>query len=143
MSATPKFLVEHDRIVAAIASAEQKTSGEIRVLVSRRATDDAVADAQRHFERLGMTATKERNGVLFFLAPQSRAFAVIGDTAIHARCGDPFWRDVAEAMSTHFRRGDFTGGLVHGIARAGELLGEHFPRSPDDRNELPDKIEED
>lgn len=143
MSATPKFLVDHDRIVAAIVSAEQKTSGEVRVLVSRRTTDDAVADAQRHFERLGMTATKERNGVLFFLAPQSRAFAVIGDTAIHARCGDPFWRDVAEAMSTHFRRGDFTGGLVHGIARAGELLAEHFPRSPDDRNELPDKIEED
>lgn len=144
MSAAPDtFSIDHHRVVAAIVAAEQETSGEIRVLVSRRNTTDAVADAERHFERLGMTRTAARNGVLFFLAPRSRAFAVIGDTAIHARCGDAFWREVADAMSGYFRRGEFTTGLEHGIARAAALLAEHFPRAPDDRNELPDAIEED
>ena len=141
--ASRPFSVDHARVVAAILAAELKTSREIRVLVSRHRTTDPVADAQRHFERLGMTRTAARNGVLFFLAPRSRAFAVIGDAAIHARCGDGFWREVADAVSDHFRRGDFTGGLVHGIGRAATLLAEHFPRSLDDRNELPDTIEED
>jgi uncharacterized membrane protein len=30
-------------------------------------------------------------------------------------------------MEGYFKRGDFTGGLVHGIARAGALLAAHFP----------------
>jgi hypothetical protein len=33
-------------------------------------------------------------------------------------------------MSGHFKQGQFTEGLLHGIARAGELLAAHFPRDP-------------
>jgi uncharacterized membrane protein len=35
-------------------------------------------------------------------------------------------------MGDHFKRGDFTDGLVHGIERAGEMLAATFPRSKDD-----------
>jgi uncharacterized membrane protein len=134
--------IDHARVVAAIGAAEAETSGEIRILLARHKADDPVAAAQKHFERLGMTQTKERNGVLIFLAPRSRTFAVIGDTAIHEKCGDAFWTELTAAMTEHFKRADFTAGLVHGIGRAGALLAEHFPRQSDDRNELPDKIEE-
>jgi uncharacterized membrane protein len=132
--------LDHARVVAAIAAAERRTSGEIRVLFSRHKADDPVAAATRQFERLGMTATAARNGVLIFVAPRSRNFAVIGDTGVHEKCGQAFWAELAAAMSEHFRRGDFTAGLVHGIERAGGLLAEHFPRRPDDVNELPDDI---
>jgi uncharacterized membrane protein len=134
--------IDQARVVAAISAAELKTSGEIRVLLARSKAADPVAAAQRHFERLGMTQTKERNGVLIFLAPRSHTFAVLGDTAIHEKCGDAFWTELAAAMTEHFKRGDFTAGLEHGITRAGALLAGHFPRSPDDVNELPDEIEE-
>jgi len=134
--------IDHARVVAAIAAAERRTSGEIRVLLARKKAPDPVATAQRHFERLGMTRTQARNGVLIFLAPRSRTFAVIGDTAVHEKCGNAFWRLLAAAMELHFKRGEFTEGLVHGIERAGALLAEHFPRGADDRNELPDEIEE-
>lgn len=112
------------------------------MLIGRQKAPDPVAAATKHFERLGMTRTAARNGVLIFLAPRSRTFAVIGDTGVHEKCGDTFWRELTAAMSEHFKRGDFTAGLVHGIDRAGALLAEHFPRSPDDRNELPDRVEE-
>jgi uncharacterized membrane protein len=138
----PKIKIDHAEVVAAIAAAELKTSGEIRVVISRRKIVEPVAEAQKQFERLGMTATSHRNGVLILLAPRSRTFAVIGDTAIHEKCGNVFWTELAAAMTVHFKRGDFTAGLVHGIDRAGALLAEHFPRTPDDRNELPDEIEE-
>lgn len=134
--------IDHARVEHAITAAEQKTSGEIRVLISKEKTGDAVAAARAQFERLGMTATAERNGVLIYLAPKSHAFAVIGDTAIHEKCGDAFWRLLAAAMELQFKRGEFTEGLVLGIERAAALLAENFPRKPDDRNELPNLIEE-
>jgi uncharacterized membrane protein len=134
--------IDHARVVAAIGAAEKKTSGEIRVLVSRRATDDAVAAATHEFDRLGMAKTAEKNGVLIFVAPTNRVFAVVGDTGIHAKCGDRFWQELAAAMTEHFKRDEFTDGLVLGIDRAGSLLAEHFPRRADDRNELPDDVEE-
>ena len=133
--------IEHARIVAAITTAELRTSGEIRVIVSRGKIADPVPEAQRQFERQGMTRTQLRNGVLILFAPRSRTFAVIGDNAIHEKCGDRFWRELAAAMTEHFKRGDFTTGLVHGVDRAGALLAEHFPRASDDRNELPDDVE--
>ena len=139
---TPLPKIDHARVVAAIAAAETKTSGEIRVVVARRAARDPVAAATKHFERLGMTHTRHRNGVLIFLAPRSHTFAVIGDTAVHEKCGDAFWRLLTAAMALHFKRGEFTEGLVHGIEKAGHLLAEHFPRGADDRNQLPDQIDE-
>jgi uncharacterized membrane protein len=135
-----KVSVDHPRVVAAITAAEQRTSGEIRVVISRARAVDAVALAREEFERLGMTKTAARNGVLILLAPATRNFAVIGDRGIHEKCGDDFWRELASRMTQHFQHGDFTAGLVHGIEHAGLLLAQHFPRSPDDRNELPDDI---
>ena len=84
-----------------------------------------------------MQQTKHRNAVLIFVAPRSRTFAVIGDEAVHAKCGDAFWRELAGAMTGYFKRGDFTDGLVHGISRAGELLAAHFPREPAIRTSCP------
>ena len=127
-------------VVAAIGRAERSTSGEIRVVISRTRIADPLSAAQKQFERLGMTRTAARNGVLFFLAPRSRTFAVIGDQGVHEKCGDPFWQELAAAMTTRFRAGDFTAGLVLGVERAGALLAQHFPRDDDDRNELSDEI---
>lgn len=139
-SSTPK--IDHDRVVAAIAAAEKKTSGEIRVVLARHQAADPVAAAQKHFERLGMTRTRQRNGVLILLAPRSRTFAIIGDSGVHEKCGNAFWREIAAAMAAHFQRGEFTAGLAHGIERAGALLATHFPPEAGDVAQLPDKIEE-
>ena len=120
--------LHHDGIVAAIHDAESKTTGQIHVSISPRRVDDAVAAAQQEFLRLGMNKSPERNGVLIFVAPRARKFAVIGDRAVHAKCGEEFWRQLADAMGGHFRKSEFTPGILHGVQKAGELLAEHFPR---------------
>ena len=124
--------IDHDRVLSAIRDAEARTSGQIRVLVARHKAPDPVAVAQAYFDKLGMARSAHRNGVLIFLAPLSRRFAVIGDSGVHEKCGDAFWADLARAMEELFRRKAFTEGLVHGIERAGELLAKSFPRSPGD-----------
>jgi uncharacterized membrane protein len=132
--------IRHDDIVAAIGEAEKKTSGEILVFVSRKPVEAPVTAAQAHFVRMGMDKTRDRNGVLIFVAPRSRTFAVIGDVGVHARCGEAFWRELADEMSGHFKHAEFNRGLLHGIRKAGELLAQHFPRRPDDTNELPNEV---
>jgi len=137
--------LDHDRIVAAIREAEARSRGEVRVHVTHRAVDDARRAAERQFEKLGMTKTAERNGVLVFVAPASRTFAVVGDTGIHEKCGPAFWKDVAAAMEADFRAGRYTDGILKGVVRAGDELAAHFPRAPGgvDVDELPDDVTED
>jgi uncharacterized membrane protein len=135
--------LEHDQIVGAIQRAEKKTSGEIRVFISGHEPEDAVKAAQKHFDELGMHRATEKNGVLIFVAPHARKFAVIGDAGVHQRCGDAFWSALAAEMTGHFKKGAFTEGLIHAINKAGELLAEHFPRKTDDKKKRPDGIEED
>src|SRR5207247_4553885 len=103
---TRKFLtkLEHDRIGEAIRKAEMKTSGEIRVLIQRgKLKSDPLVAARRKFHRLDMHKTRERNAVLIFVAPRAHKFAVIGDKAIHEKCGEEFWHRVVDLMRGHFR----------------------------------------
>lgn len=134
--------LDHKRISRAIAHAETKTSGEIRVFIKRGEIVDALAAARTQFELLRMTATRQRNGVLIFVAPRSQKFAVIGDEGIHQRCGESFWQQLVKAMQAYFRASDFTDAVVHAIERTGELLAEQFPRMPGDIDELPNAVEE-
>ncbi len=141
---TNDFLKEldNDRIVQAIGAAELLTSGEIRVFIRRGDVDDVLAEARAQFTSLGMTATREGNAVLIFVAPRSQKFAVLGDEGIHQRCGASFWEELVAAMHTFFKAQSFSDAVVHAIERTGVLLAEEFPRQPDDRNELPNAVEE-
>jgi uncharacterized membrane protein len=126
--------------VQAIQKAEQKTSGEIRVFVSRQEPEDAIAAARAQFTALEMHKTAEKNGVLIYVAPRVQKFAVIGDKGVHERCGQQFWESVATEMTAHFKKAEFTRGILHGVHKAGELLAQHFPSRPGDKNELSDEI---
>lgn len=141
---TREFLhkLDHDRIVKAIADAENCTSGEIRVFVSRKKSDDPVRDAEKEFARMGMTKTADRNGVLLFIAPVSQSFAIVGDQGIHEKCGQDFWGKIAERIRAEFAAGNLTAGIVAGVTSAGEALRQYFPRQPDDKNELPNEVVE-
>ena len=135
-------IIDDDRVKAAIVAAEKLTSGEMRVSVSRFFWGNVQRAAHRAFIRLGMRATRDRNGILFFVVPSRRRFAIIGDQGIHQKVGQEFWEKLVAAMSEDFKAGKFNEGLIRGIAEAGRLLGLHFPYAGDkDVNELPDDID--
>ena len=140
---TREFLseLEHDLIIEAIRGVESKTSGEIRVLIQRgKLNSDPLVTAQRKFHRLGMHKTRERNAVLIFVAPRVHKFAVVGDQAIHEKCGDELWQGVVERMRAHFQRQKFSDALVEAVQEIGTVLQRHFPKTSDDTNELPDDV---
>ena len=131
-----------ESIRKAIRDAERETSGEVRVSVSRFFWGSVRRAAERAFWRLGMTGTRQRNGILFFIVPSRRRFVVLGDEGIHAKVGQEFWDAIVAAMSEDFKKGDFTNGLVRGIKQAAEGLAAHFPYdAATDVNELSDDID--
>ena len=131
------------KVLAAIEAAEKRSSGEIRVFVSHQHVPDPMAAAQKQFEKLGMINTKARNGVLLFFAPHTQKFAIIGDAGIHEKCGAGFWEDIRQEMEHDLKSAKFTEAVVAGVHRVGEALARHFPRRPDDVNELPNRLERD
>ena len=137
--------IDEPAVLAAVREAERSTSGEVRVFVSRRRLRgrEVTKRAHKEFHRLDMDTTDDRNAVLFYVVPRDRKFAVIGDEAVHARCGETFWQETAKMLEADFAEGRFTEGLVKGIRRAGELLARHFPKAGGNRNELPDEIARD
>jgi uncharacterized membrane protein len=132
--------LDEQRIEAAIAEAEKKTSGEIRVYISHKERHDALAFAKKRFQELGMFKTKHRNAVLIYIVPRTRQFAVLGDLGIHQKCGDAFWKEIVTAMSRKMKEGKFTEAIIEAIRDIGTVLERHFPASRGDTNELPNKI---
>ncbi len=131
---------EKGQIITAIQEAERKTSGEIRVHLTGRNREDILVHAGEIFEKIGMTKTCARNGVLIFLEVKSSRFAVIGDTGIHERVPQGFWDAMAKGMAIHFRKNHFADGIVEAVRLTGEELSKYSPREKDDFNELPDEI---
>jgi uncharacterized membrane protein len=140
---TKEFLskLEHERIVDAIRNAESNTSAQIRVYIQRgKLNVDPLISAQKKFYRLRMHKTSERNAVLIFIAPRAHKFAVVGDKAIHEKCGGEFWQQVVDRMRGHFQKEKFSRAIVEGIEEVGKLLATHFPKRSASSNELPDDV---
>lgn len=131
---------DKERIAAAIAQAEQKTSGEIRVHIDRRGEEDPVRRAAEVFMELGMDRTKARNGVLFYLALAERQFVILGDEGINDKVPDGFWTEIRDTVLARFKAGQFVEGLTEGIGLAGEALAAYFPYQQDDADELPNEV---
>lgn len=133
--------LDQDRIQAAIATAEQQTSGEIRVHIQPTTRGAEIRTvAERTFERLGMTKTDLRNGVLLFVACEEQRFVILGDSGINEKVPAGFWDDIAARLTVRFKSGEYTDGIVDAIHSAGEELKHFFPRETHDVNELTNDI---
>jgi uncharacterized membrane protein len=131
---------QKEAIKLAVQLAEKETSGEIRVHIENVCEGDVLDRAATVFDKLGMTQTELRNGVLFYVALKSHKFAILGDLGINAKVPQNFWESTKEIIIEHFKEGLFAEGLIEGITLAGKELKEWFPYQADDVNELPDDI---
>lgn len=131
---------ETQAIIQAIQKAERTTSGEIRVHVARKIPGDPLDHAKQLFEKLRMTNTRDRNGVLILFGVKSRRFVILGDSGINQVVPDKFWADVVSLMGRSFSEDRFADGLTQAIGLIGSKLQQYFPIQNRDLNELPDEI---
>lgn len=131
---------EQNLIVAAISAAEKNTSGEVRVHLESICWGDAMERAKKVFNKLEMHKTQEQNGILIYIATDSRKMAVIGDTGIHKKLGKEYWNSIVQNMVSKFKEGQQAQGLAAAIIDCGNQLKHYFPYASDDKNELNDSI---
>ena len=134
---------EKKLIVHAIGDAEHQTSGEIRVHLSYSGAEkELLPIAQKQFEKLKMNLTKERNGILLYINPKVRKFAVFGDIGIHEKVGQIFWEELKDQIQKNIQEKDLTSGIVHAVTKLGMQLKTYFPCIDQNKNELQNDISE-
>ena len=130
---------EQKDLEQAIAEAEKKTSGEIRIHIEKTC-EDPFARGKELFAQLKMHETAEKNGVLFYLAVESRKFAILGDEGINSKVPPDFWDKIKETMAAEFSQSRFFSGIKQGVLASGEQLAAFFPHRENDKNELSNTI---
>jgi uncharacterized membrane protein len=120
--------VDKERVRQAIARAEGATSAPIHVSIAPHVWGDVRKAAERAFHK-HIARAPARNGVLFFVVPSRREFAVIGGAGAHEALGQHAWESVAATAQAQFSAGDPTTALVLGIEEISRALAAHFPPS--------------
>jgi uncharacterized membrane protein len=133
-------------IEAAIATAELRTSGEIRFAVETALdipdlrSDKAPRErAVEVFTDLGVWDTELRNGVLIYVLMADRDVEIVADRGAAERVPAADWESACRLMEEHFRAGRFREGAVAGVNAVGALLERHFPARAVERNEQPNQ----
>jgi uncharacterized membrane protein len=137
-----RFLTESEEkaITDAIGLAEDKTSGEIRVHIETRCKPAPLDRALEVFYALGMEKTRDKNGVLIYIATDDHKLAILGDEGINKVVPPNFWDAELELMKSHFKQGAFAQGISQAIHDVGEKLKAYFPFQTDDKDELSNDI---
>lgn len=105
----------------------------------RRAVEQG---ARARFVELGVSATRERSGVLVYVSLAERTCVVEPDVGVRARVPKPAWtRAVArlqDAVALHGVGEAGLAALCEAVEDLGDVLEEPMPRAADDDDELED-----
>lgn len=96
--------------------------------------------AIKHFKVGAERRTHGRTGVLLYLSMREHRAEIVADEPIATKVSAEVWGDAMADMLVEIKAGRIAEGLVVGVQDVAEILSEHFPRSEDDQNELPDRL---
>jgi putative membrane protein len=96
--------------------------------------------AAREFLSRGLTRTREKTGVLIYVALAEHHAEILADTGISDRVEPHVWQDIIAGLTAEIRAGRLTDGLVAAIGQAGAILAAHAPPLFEDADELPNKV---
>lgn len=84
--------------------------------------------------------THGRTGILIYLSLAEHRAEIVADETIASRVEPEVWGDALAAMLTELKAGRLAEGLIAAVEHVGAVLGQHFPASENDVNELPDRL---
>jgi uncharacterized membrane protein len=136
------FLTEYQMasLVEAIQSAEDHSTGEIRVHIDSHSGGNNAEIAFNVFKSLCQNKTAEKNAVLFHVNFEEHYLTIIGDEGIHQKVRQTFWDRLHDEITAEFAKGNYHDGLRNGIIKTGYELKKHFPVSGENFNELSNEI---
>jgi putative membrane protein len=115
----------------------------LRLLVpGDRAEFAVVRRAQLEFLHRRVYDTRDHTGVLILLSELEHQVTILGDAGIYAKLKQEAFQVYVDRIVTAIRAGRTAEGVTSVIADLGARLGEMLPPRSDDRNELPDAVQQ-
>lgn len=127
-------------LVEAIQTAENNSTGEIRIHIDSNTNDHNAEVAFEVFKKLCKDKTAEKNAVLFHVNFEKRYLTIIGDEGINKCVNQNFWDVMHDYITTEFAKGNFYQALKSSVLKTGIELKNHFPLKGENTNELSDEI---
>lgn len=111
-----------------------------RRLISDDALDSRVEGrAAEAFLDEQVFATRERTGVLIFVALFEHRVLLLADEGIDERVADDAWDEISGELAIGIRRRTPAQALIHAVERCADLLVAHGVVAPDTENQLSDE----
>lgn len=114
----------------------------LRLALTPRATSSRrVRRRAVQYFRIGAESrTAGREGVLLYLSTAEHRAEIVADAAVHGAVPAERWGEAMAALVDEVRAGRVADGMVAAVAAIGAILAEHFPKTDDNPNELPDRV---
>ena len=127
-------------LVEAIQTAEDHSTGEIRIHIDSNTEGNNAEIAFEVFRRLCKDQTVEKNAVLFHVNFEQKYLTIIGDEGIHAKVNQTFWDQMHDQITTQFSKGNFQESIKNAVLETGLELKKYFPIKGVNPNELSNEI---
>jgi putative membrane protein len=112
-----------------------------RRLIPRDRVENAVdLRSLAAFTAHGLHHTREHTGILILVSLLEHRVEVLADRGINEKVPTGTWDEIVQIVTNGLKTGNACDGLCTAIGRCGEILGEHFPRPPDDVDELANRL---
>ena len=112
-----------------------------RRLISNARIDEAVhLRSLAAFTAHGLHYTRAHTGILIFASLFEHRVEVLADKGINEKVKPGTWDEVVQILTSGLKSKDSCQAFCTAIERCGDTLAAHFPRKPDDRDELEDKL---
>ena len=92
------------------------------------------------FTAHGLHYTKAHTGILIFVSLFEHRVVVLADRGINEKTQPGTWDGIVGIITSGLKSKNGCAAFCAAIEQCGKILAEHFPRAPDDRNELADKL---
>jgi putative membrane protein len=112
-----------------------------RRLIPRKQIEEAVdLRALAAFTAHGLHHTKDHTGILILASLFEHEVEVLADRGINEKVQPETWKEVVGILTAGLKSGTACQGFCAAIEKCGDILAQHFPRAPDDRDELANRL---
>ncbi|HEX2929025.1 MAG TPA: hypothetical protein VHV54_04885 [Candidatus Binatia bacterium] len=92
------------------------------------------------FTEYGLHYTEAHTGILILVSLLEHRVEVFADRGINQKVAAGTWNDIVALLTAGLKSGEACDAFCKAIGRCGEILAAHFPRQPDDKDELPNRL---
>ncbi len=112
-----------------------------RWFISRHEMDEEVKEAAvTSFFSEGLYRTRDENGILVFISVFEHKVWILADRGINEKVPKDRWENIVQIIVDGIKQKQQTQSICEAVKKIGAILQEHFPRKPDDTDELKNLI---